>query len=108
MASPKTVAARLGAEARAEATRQQVATEYAKTHPSLPLTSRRWSGRTKGLPYSRFMLKDATPAVHGRASLLLLKHPTKRKAHIKVATPELLRVFFPSLPENLAAAMLGH
>lgn len=108
MASPKTIAAKLGAEQRAEATRKALLERLAKTYPSLPRKSSRWIGRTKGLPFSRCVLKRVIPLQHDQSSVFVLLQPTKGWVHKKRATPELLRVFFPSLPENLAAAMLGN
>lgn len=68
--------------------------------------SKRFRGRTKGLPYSRMSLagmqmRDGEPAI------LRLQHPTRGTTHVKHATPELLRVFFPSLPDALYGPMLG-
>lgn len=108
MASPNTIRAKLGAQKRAEVTRKAVAEQYAKSHPSLPRKASRWIGRNKGMPFSRMMLKDTVPALPGRPAMLVLVHPTRKTAWIKTATPALLSVFFPSIPDNLAAAMLGH
>lgn len=108
MASLNTIKAKLGAEMRAEKVRKAMQEEVAKTHPSLPKTSHKWVGRTKGLPFSRTLLVGSVPALPGAPALLTLAHPTRGRVHQKAATPELLRVFFPSIPENLAAAMLGH
>lgn len=68
--------------------------------------SRRFRGRTKGLPYSRTMLVG-TKMRAGKPALLRLRHPTRGTVHVKPATPELLRVFFPSLPDGLYGPMLG-
>ena len=108
MASVSTIYVKLGVEMRAEATRKAMQEKVAETHPSKPKTSHKWVGRTKGLPFSRTLLVDSIPAVTGAPALLTLAHPTRGRVHTKPATPDLLRVFFPAIPENLAAAMLGH
>ena len=108
MASMKTIMAKLGAEKRAEEVRKSVSEEYAKSHPSIPRNSSRWMGRNKGLPFSRMLLKDTIPAQARRPAQLVLVHPTRNTSHVKLATPAMLAVFFPSIPENLAAIMLGH
>lgn len=94
-------------------TRQQrraVERRAGKPEPgTIQRTSYRYVGnRTKGLPFSRCKLAAMTPGSPGRPAVLLLEHPTKGRAHAKQATAELLQVFFPRLPENLAASMLGH
>lgn len=72
------------------------------------LTSRRHMLRkTKGLPFSRCKLAAMTPGTPGRPAILVLEHPTKGTVHTKSATPGLMAVFFPALPDNLAASMLG-
>ena len=110
MASPKTIAFNKGVEARSAAVRAQVSEEYAKTHPSKPRKSHRWVGRrTKGMPFSRMTLVDMTPGIPGRPALLQLAHPTRKTPGTRMrATPALLAVFFPSLPPQLTASMLGH
>lgn len=108
MASPRTIKAKLEAENRSQVAQQEAVERYAKTHPSLPRTSRRWVGRSKGIPFSKTLLIDTVAAQPGKPATLVLKHPTRGRVHRKHATAALLSVFFPSLPENLAAAMLGH
>lgn len=74
-----------------------------------PLTSIRWLGRrTKGQPFSRMKLEKVIPTPPGTPSIFVLSHPTKRRPvkHLH-ATPALMSVFFPSLPEKLAAFHLG-
>lgn len=74
-----------------------------------PLTSTRWIGRTKGMPFSRMILRDTLPGSPGRPALLLLDHPTRNTgAQVKRATPALLDLFFPSLPDNFRSSMLGY
>ncbi len=108
MASIRTLALKARLARRAAETQQRLNEQYEKTHPSKRRTSSRWMGRTKGLPYSRFMLKDFEPAQNGKPARLFLVHPTKAKAGWKTATPGLIQVFYPSLPPHLADAMLGH
>lgn len=72
------------------------------------LTSRRHMLRkTKGMPFSRCQLAATTPGAPGRPAILVLEHPTKGTVHAKPASRGLLAVFFPALPDNLAASMLG-
>lgn len=72
------------------------------------LTSRRHARyKTKGSPFSRCVLVGTTPGTPGLPAMLTLKHPTKGTVHTKPATPGLLAVFFPALPDNLASSMLG-
>ena len=97
--------------ARSAVIRQQAQAKLDETHPSLLRTSMRWIGRTKGLPYSRCLLKNFTPCVlgqQGKPAKITLKHPTKGRTFTKVCTPQLLQLFFPALPPNLASAMLGY
>jgi|TARA_R100000049_G_C1931718_1_gene75645 hypothetical protein len=109
MASPKTIRERLRVEKIAAEVQAECEARYAKTHPSLPRTSRRHMAGTKGLPFSRCKLIDTTPAQPGKPAVFHLKHPTRGTGGVftKTATPQLLRTFFPSLPDNLAAFMLG-
>lgn len=79
-----------------------------KKQPSLVPTSRRWVGRTKGLPFSRMVLVSVLPMGPKRPNILWLEHPTRGTQRLKQATPELLAVFLPRLPDNLRADMLGH
>jgi len=77
--------------------------------PSPTPTSTKWLGRTKGMPFSRMILRDVAPGSRGRPALLLLDHPTRKTgAKVRRATPALLDVFFPSIPDNFRASMLGH
>ncbi|WP_191569126.1 hypothetical protein [Paracoccus yeei] len=110
MASINTLRVKEGIESRAAEVRKRVQEEVAKSHPSKPLTSVRWLGRrTKGLPFSRMKLVDVAPATgRGRPAIFALKHPTRGGGvRIRPATPLLVDVFFPALPENLRASMLG-
>lgn len=110
MASPKTLRVNAGIEARAAEVRKQAQEAVAQSHPSKPRTSVRWLGRrTKGLPFSRMKLVEVAPATgRGRPSIFAMKHPTRGGGvRIRPATPLLVDVFFPALPENLRASMLG-
>lgn len=64
-------------------------------------TSTRWRGRTKGLPFSRCLLKHVIPAhpARGPASLFL-KHPTRGRMHVRTVTPQLAEVFYPGAAAN--------
>ena len=97
-------------DARAAATRQRVEAEYAeKGYGPMPRTSFRWIGRrTKGLPFSRMVVKNVVPGVQGMPGVIVAAHPTKKRAlkHLP-ATPAMLEIFMPSLPGHLTAAMLG-
>lgn len=95
-----------------ELTRQQRrAAERRATKPDpapIELSSRRWIGRrTKGMPFSRLMLREVIANGYGRPATLVLKHPTRKTVHARKASSTLLAVFFPSIPENLRQAMLG-
>lgn len=68
-------------------------------------TSTRWLCRTRGKPFSRCQLVDTVQMRRGTA--LVLSHPTRGRTHVRRATPELLDVFYPSLPCNLMSHMLG-
>ena len=105
MASPSTVAFKEAVEARAAVVRAAAQEEVSKTHPSLPRTSSRWIGRTRGAPFRNFKLVTVEHR-HGKPSVLVLKHPRQKFIKLKVATPDLLSVFFPALPEPLSRAML--
>ena len=71
-------------------------------------TSSRWLGRTKGMPYSRCQLLGTFDIpVEGAGKALALYHPTRGRMHVKRATPELLDVYYPSLPDNIRGYMLG-
>lgn len=73
-------------------------------------TSIKHMGRkTKGMPYSRMILRDVTPSDlrTGSPAVFHLKHPTRRTTVSKPATPYLIELFMPGLPENLAQGMLG-
>lgn len=59
------------------------------------------------MPYSRMMLKDVIPGAPGRRAVLYLRHPTRGTMMKRQATTDLMRVFFPNLPPNLHASMLG-
>lgn len=107
MASPNTIARNKAIDERAAAVREEVAARYAKSHPSKPRTSSRWLGGNKGLPFSRMVLKDTIPGTHGMPAHVVLHHPTRGGMVKKVLTPDLMRVFFPSMPEPLARQMLG-
>lgn len=74
------------------------------------LTSRRWlARRTKGQPYGRVTLVDVTPGRRGVPAVFHVDHPTRRTARrTLVATPSLVDVFFPSVPDGLRASLLGH
>jgi hypothetical protein len=74
------------------------------------ITSRRHLKRTKGLPFSRCVMKEVIPGKPGTPAGLLLFHPTKNKYHVKMATPALLDVFYPGIGKNpvFAASLLGH
>jgi len=74
----------------------------------IALTSTRWLGRTKGQPYSRMMLKDTIPGRPGRPATLKLIHPTRRTGRYIQATPRLVDLFFPAIPDNFRASMLGY
>ena len=63
--------------------------------------------RTKGPPFSRFKLLEVVPTAYNLPSVLVLKHPTKGHVIRKRATEMLLHVFFPRLPDNLRAGLMG-
>lgn len=107
MASPNTIKVKTDIAARAAVVRAATEEKFAETHPSLPRKSHRWMGRTKGLPFSRMVLKHIVHGVVGRPAQLVLTHPTRGSRAVRMATPDLLRVFFPSLPPEMSAAMLG-
>lgn len=107
MASPKTIKVKADIAARAAVVCQATEEKFAESHPSLPRKSHRWIGRTKGLPFSRMVLKHIVHGVLGRPAQLVLTHPTRATKAVRMATPDLLRVFFPSLPPEMSAAMLG-
>lgn len=109
MASPRTMGLNARLSASSAETRKRVAEEVAKSHPSKPRTSIRWLGRrTKGMPFSRMKLVEVMPSPgSGRPATFVLDHPTRKTAHRKPATPQLVDVFFPSIPENLRRDMLG-
>lgn len=75
-------------------------------------TSFRWIGRrTKGLPFSKCLLADMTPAPKpGTPATLTLKHPTKGRVHRLHATPALVELFYPGINANplLYSALLGN
>lgn len=97
-------------EARSAEVQKRLQEEVAVSHPSKPRTSIRWMGRrTKGLPFSRMKLVAMTLSPgRGRPAVLTLEHPTRGRRAVKPASPDLMGVFFPSLPENLRASMLGY
>lgn len=109
MASPNTIRRNAEIEARAAEVRKRVQDEVAQSHPSKPRTSIRWMGRrTKGLPFSKTSLVGVKPSPGpGRPAMLTIAHPTRGGRKVKPATPGLLAVFFPALPDNLRASMLG-
>lgn len=87
----------------AERTKELLDAGYGST---IERTSIRWVGaRTKGKDFSRCQLVDTIEMRGGTA--LVMSHPTRGKKHIRRATPALLDVFFPSLPDNLRNHMLG-
>lgn len=105
MASPNTLMMKRRIEESATKIVAEIVAERAEFKPR---TSHRWMGRTKGLPFSRMKLIDTIPQEPGKAALLVVDHPTRRRGRKNLtATPELLRVFYPSLPAPLADAMLG-
>ena len=106
MASPKTIQLKADAAARSTARWVEIHAAYAESHPSLPLTSTRHLGRTKGLPYSRFVLLSVQH-VAGAPARLMLKNCTRGRVIVKRATKELMNVFFPHLPDALRWRMLG-
>lgn len=97
-------------DARAAETRKRVEADYAENgYGPMPRTSYRWIGRrTKGLPYSRMVVKNVIPGMHGTPGVIVVRHPTKRRG-LKVlpANATMLEIFMPSLPGSLTAAMLG-
>lgn len=72
-------------------------------------TSTRWMGvRTKGLPFSKCVVKNVIPGMQGTRGAIVVQSPTRRRGqHTLPATPENLRLFMPQLPPALTAAMLG-
>jgi hypothetical protein len=108
VAAPQTWRERMKAvDERAAATRAAVEAEYAERgYGPVTRASTRWMGRTKGLPFSRMKLVQV---LHnpGKPSMLVLRSYTRKTGHIKQATPALLQQFFPSLPPQLSAQMLG-
>ena len=71
-------------------------------------TSIKWMGRkTKGLPYSRSKVISIVPSSSGRpARFFFGSHTRKSFTHVE-ATPSIIDVVFPNLPENMKAAMMG-
>lgn len=71
-------------------------------------TSTRWIGRTKGQPYSRCVLKDVKLQLHGPAKMLV-EHPTRPTSRKSLrATPRLVDLFYPTMPENFRNSLLGY
>lgn len=97
-------------DARAAETRARLLEDYkAKGYGPMPRTSSRWMApRTKGLPFSKCVVKDVIPGMPGRPGVIVVQSPTRRRsAHHLAATEDHLRMFLPQLPPALTAAMLG-
>lgn len=65
--------------------------------------------RTKGKAFSRCRLVSVHPGAPeiGQPGAFTVEHPTRGKRHTIAATVETMRVFMPSAPKTLRAAMLG-
>ena len=82
----------------------------AKPQPGpVELTSRRHLKRTKGLPFSRCVMKQMAPGMPGKPATFVLFHPTRNKFHVKRATPALIDVFYPGIGKmpGLEDSLLG-
>ena len=73
-------------------------------------TSMRHSGRTKGMAFSRCIMKTMAPGKPGTPATFVLHQPTRNRFHVKSATPALVDVFYPGLRTNpvLAGSLLGY
>lgn len=109
MASPKTLSLNAALAERSAEVRKRIQDEVAQSHPSKPRTSIRWLGRrTKGMPFSRMKLVDVQPSAGpGRPAIFNMQHPTRNTTHRKPATPPLVDLFFPAIPDNLRQSLLG-
>lgn len=75
---------------------------------SIERTSMRWIGRTKGQPYSRQKLLRVIAAKPGApARFVTASHTRGGAANTIIATAANIDWFFPSLPDNMRAALLG-
>ena len=97
-------------DARAAETRAAVEADYTERgYCPVMRTGVRWIGaRTKGMPFSRHILKSMTLGQPGQPSVLSVEHPTKGYRKSLTATPALIALFYPSMPPHLQAVMLGH